>query len=81
MWVELTDISRTTGSPTSAGCGPFRLASNCEPARLHYRQRRKNGDHHAAATRHLFNKLRGQLYQQTFDETKAFPKPPLDAAA
>jgi hypothetical protein len=53
----------------------FSAASNCEPARQHYRQRQENGDRHAAATGHLFNKLLGQLYQclqhrQTFDETK-----------
>ena len=56
----------------------FSAATNCEPARLHYRQRRETGDRHAAATRHLFNKLLGQLYhclqhQQTFDGAKAFP--------
>jgi transposase len=63
----------------------FTAASNCEPARKHYRQRRENGDRHAAATRHLFNKLLGQLHhcllhRQTFDETKAFPAS-LSAAA
>ena len=40
----------------------FSAASNFEPARRHYRQRREHGDRHAAATRHLFNKLLGQLY-------------------
>jgi hypothetical protein len=40
----------------------FSAASNCEPARQHYRQRRENGDRHAAANRHLFNKLLGQLH-------------------
>jgi hypothetical protein len=64
----------------------FSAAFNCEPARQHYRQRRENDDRHAAATRHLFNKLFGQLHhclqrRQTFDETKAFPKPPMNAAA
>jgi hypothetical protein len=39
--------------------------------------RRDAGDRHAAATRHLFNKLLGQLYHclqhhQTFYEAKAF---------
>jgi transposase len=58
----------------------FSAASNCEPARQHYRHRRENGDRHAAATRHLFNKLLGQLHHclrhhQTFDEAKAFPMP------
>jgi hypothetical protein len=56
----------------------FSAASNCEPARQHYRRRRENGDRHAAATRHLFNKLIGQRHHclqhhQTFDEAKAFP--------
>ena len=63
----------------------FSATSNCEPARQHYRERRDNGDRHAAATRHLFNKLLGQLYhclqhQQTYDEAKAFPAPLRDAA-
>jgi hypothetical protein len=64
----------------------FSAASNCEPARQHYRHRRERGDRHAAATRHLLNKLLGQLYhclqhQQTFDEAKAFQPPRYDAAA
>jgi len=42
------------------------------------RHRREIGDRHGPATRHLFNKLLGQLHHclkhsQTFDETKAFP--------
>ena len=40
----------------------FSASSTCEPARRHYRQRREHGDRHAAATRHLFNKLLGQLH-------------------
>jgi hypothetical protein len=52
-------------------------ASNYEPARQHYRRRREHGDRHAAATRHLFHKLLGQLHhclqqRQTFDEARAF---------
>jgi transposase len=63
----------------------FAAASNSEPARQHYRHRREHGDRHAAATRHLFNKLLGQLHHclqhgQTFDEAKAFPTPLRDAA-
>jgi len=63
----------------------FAAATNCEPARDHYRRRRDHGDRHAAATRHLFNKLIGQLYyclqdQQTVDENKAFG-PTVAAAA
>lgn len=57
----------------------FSAASTYEPARRHYRRRREHGDRHAAATRHLFNRLLGQLYyclqhRQFFDEAKAFPK-------
>ena len=63
----------------------FTAASNCEPARQHYRQRREHGDRHAAANRNLLNKLLGQLYyclqhRQPFDEAKGFPAP-LNAAA
>jgi transposase len=63
----------------------FSASSNCEPARQHYRRRRANGDRHAAATRHLFNKLLGQLHhclqhRQTFDEATAFPMPLCNAA-
>jgi hypothetical protein len=64
----------------------FTAASNYEPAREHYRQRREHGDRHSAATRHLFNKLLGQLHhclqhKQTFDEDKAFPSNLCAAAA
>ena len=63
----------------------FAAATNCESARDHYRRRRDHGDRHAAATRHLLNKLLGQLYhclqhQQTFDGAKAFPRA-VEAAA
>ncbi|GFM20831.1 MULTISPECIES: IS110 family transposase [Mycobacteriaceae] len=49
------------------------------PARMHYR-RRDHGDRHAAALRHLFNKMLGQLHhclqtRQTFDAQKAFGYP------
>jgi Transposase IS116/IS110/IS902 family len=65
-------------------------AINPGPARGHYRRRRENGDRHAAALRHLFNKMLGQLYhclqtRQTFDPIKAFGQscaaPPEPAAA
>ena len=64
----------------------FTAASNYDHAREHYRQRREHGDRHAAATRHLFNTLLGQLYhclqtQQTFDEVKAFTAATFTAAA
>ncbi|PJE03124.1 MAG: IS110 family transposase [Mycobacterium sp.] len=55
-------------------------AINPGPARLHYRGRREHGDRHAAALRHLFNKMLGQVYhclqtRQTFDPIKAFGQP------
>jgi ferric-dicitrate binding protein FerR (iron transport regulator) len=40
----------------------FAAATNSPAARQHYRRRRQHGDRHGAATRHLFNKLLGQLY-------------------
>jgi transposase len=57
----------------------FAAATHCQPASEHYRRRREHGDRHAAATRHLFNKLIGQLYyclqhDQTFEEGRAFPR-------
>lgn len=63
----------------------FAASASYPPAREHYRHRREVGDRHGAATRHLFNKLLGQLYHclqvgQTFNEAKAFA-PPLGAAA
>jgi transposase len=55
----------------------FAAATHCQPAGEHYRRRREHGDRHAAAQRHLFNRLIGQLYhclqdKQPFDVTKAF---------
>ncbi|MBV8181900.1 MAG: IS110 family transposase [Mycobacterium sp.] len=57
----------------------FGAATHCESAREHYRHRRDHGDRHSAATRHLFNKLIGQLHyclqhRQMFDEAKAFQR-------
>ncbi|GIH02852.1 mini-circle putative transposase for IS117 [Rhizocola hellebori] len=48
------------------------------PARLHYRQRREHGDTHAAALRHLFSKMLGQLHhclqhRETYVPDKAWP--------
>ncbi|MFI2477851.1 IS110 family transposase [Nocardia xishanensis] len=59
---------------------------NPGPARQHYCRRRDHGDRHAAALRHLFNKMLGQLYHclqtgQTFDPIKAFGHPTEQAAA
>ncbi|PPJ23263.1 IS110 family transposase [Nocardia nova] len=60
------------------------------PAREHYLRRRDHGDRHAAALRHLFNKMLGQLHHclltgQEFDPAKAFgpttDTPPTRAAA
>ena len=48
------------------------------PARpAHYRSRRDHGDRHAAALRHLFNRMIGQLYhclqhRELFQENAAF---------
>jgi transposase len=63
----------------------FTAATHSAPAREHYRRRRDHGDQHSAATRHLFNKLIGQLHhclqhQQAYDEAKAF-RPSIAAAA
>ncbi len=64
----------------------FGAATHCESARDHYRRRKEQGDRHAAAQRHLFNKLLGQLHyclqhRHTFDEAKAFARPSSAAAA
>ncbi|MGW2651978.1 IS110 family transposase [Streptomyces sp. NPDC001393] len=47
-------------------------------AAAHYRRRREQGDWHAAAQRHLFNRMIGQLHHclqsgELFDEHVAFP--------
>ena len=57
----------------------FAAATHCQPAGEHYRRRREHGGRHAAAQRHLFNRLIGQLYhclqhRQSFEERKAFPQ-------
>lgn len=59
----------------------FAAAINQGPAREHYLRRKAHGDRHAAALRHLFNKMLGQLHhclqtRQTFDPIKAFGQPP-----
>ncbi|WP_213577563.1 IS110 family transposase [Rhodococcus sp. USK13] len=56
----------------------FVAAGREGPARAHYLARREHGDRHAAALRHLFNRMLGQLYQclqtdQKYDAIKAFP--------
>jgi transposase len=50
------------------------------PAKDHYDCRRARGDRHAAALRHLFNRMLGQLHHclhtgQTYDPIKAFGEP------
>lgn len=49
------------------------------PTQDHYQRRRAHGDGHAAALRHLFNRLLGQLYHclqtgQTYNPAHAFPE-------
>lgn len=56
----------------------FAASTNSGPAGDNYRRRRDHSDRHAAATRHLVNKLLGQLYHclqdgLSFDEAQAFP--------
>jgi hypothetical protein len=59
----------------------FMAITNHPPARAHYDQRREKGDRHAAALRHRFNRLIGQLHHclntdQLYDQTKAFDAAP-----
>ncbi|MEV8504590.1 IS110 family transposase [Actinoplanes sp. NPDC051475] len=58
------------------------------PSKQHYDNRRARGDRHAAALRHLFNRMLGQLHHclqtgQTYDPIKAFGAPvePLETSA
>ena len=57
----------------------FCAASHSPGAKQHYQRRREaHGDRHAAALRHLFNRVLGCLHQclttrQPYDEMKAFP--------
>jgi transposase len=67
----------------------FSASTHSEAAKNHYRHRRDRGDRHAAALRHLFNRMLGQLFHclqtgQPYDPTKAFPNhtdTPREAAA
>jgi hypothetical protein len=57
----------------------FATMARTSPPKDHYDQRRAHGDRHAAALRHLFNRMIGQLhhYLQTrrpYDPIKAFPE-------
>jgi transposase len=57
----------------------FAAPNGSTGAKAHYRRRRdEHGDWHAAALRHLFNRMLGQLYhclqrRELFDERTAFP--------
>jgi hypothetical protein len=59
----------------------FSACARPSPNRDHYLSRRERGDGHAAALRHLFNRMLGQLHHclqtgQTYDPAKAFPHAP-----
>lgn len=78
--------SRTTASTTSATSGRSPPSPPHPAAGTHYRARREHGDWHAAAQRHLFNRLLGQLHHclqhhERFDENTAFPAPALTEVA
>lgn len=58
----------------------FAALTGSTGARAHYDRRRTAGDRHAAAMRHLFNRMLGQLYhclqtRQRYNETAAFFEP------
>lgn len=58
----------------------FSALTRSTGARGHYDRRRSVGDRHAAAMRHLFNRMLGQLHHclqtgQHYDETVAFGEP------
>ena len=57
----------------------FTAAARPSPPREHYLRRRDRGDGHAAALRHLFNRMLGQLHhclqtRQAYDPAKAYPR-------
>jgi hypothetical protein len=62
----------------AAGCvWAFMAITNHPPAKAHYDRRRKHGDGHTAALRHLFNPMLGQLHHclttgEPYDPIKAF---------
>lgn len=78
-----TVVRRRTKNNRLAAIGyswAFTAAARPSPAREHYLRRRKHGDGHPAALRHLFNRMLGQLHHclrtgQTYDPLKAFPHP------
>ncbi|MGV9616964.1 IS110 family RNA-guided transposase [Nocardia xishanensis] len=62
----------------------FSALSHPGPAREHYLHRRAHGDRHPAASRHLVNKMLGQLHyclqnREPFDSIKAFGQAPAHA--
>lgn len=64
----------------------FMAMTNSPDAKAHYQRRKALGDRHAAALRHLFNKMLGQLYyclhsRQLYDPIKAFGNTPTTAVA
>ncbi|WP_410574437.1 transposase [Amycolatopsis sp. cmx-4-61] len=69
--------------------GAFASIGRTGAPRDHYHRRRAQGDRHAAALRHLFNRMLGQLHHclrtgQTYDPIKAFnlaQAAPVSAAA
>ncbi|MCH6168044.1 IS110 family transposase [Pseudonocardia alaniniphila] len=57
----------------------FATMARTGPPKDHYDQRRAHGDRHAAALRHLFNRMIGQLHhclqtRRSYDPVKAFPE-------
>jgi transposase len=56
----------------------FAAIAHNDHANTHYRRRRDHGDRHAAALRHLFNRMLGQLHhclqtRHPYDPAKAYP--------
>ncbi len=80
---SITITHRKVKNDRLAGAGfvwAFAALTGSIGARAHYDRRRTVGDRHAAATRHLFNRMLGQLYHclqtgQHYDETAAFGAP------
>lgn len=64
----------------------FMAMTNSPHAKAHYQRRKALGDRHAAALRHLFNKMLGQLFHclhsgELYDPIKAFGNTPTTSAA
>lgn len=75
-----TVVRRRTKNNRLAAVGyswAFTAAARPSPTREHYLRCRERGDKHAAALRHLFNRMLGQLHHclqsgQSYDPIKAF---------